>query len=236
MSAPRRDPSSRQLPGQQLMGMLLIARGRREGLGYFRNDSEAVTAAMAPWVALWLVAVLLAAIAHRGRAMLPLMALTACSMLAPPVLTEALSRLWRRRELWPRFAAATFWCEWLMVPVYALALLVAAIVTEAGTPPAVASGVFAMLAVGYWAWLHWFVARHGLRLGRVRAAALVVALVALMSLLGLAGEWLLPQLRGPLVPHVQAEDHTADAPGAGPLTGPRAENGSAGKADTTWQF
>lgn len=203
-------------PGRQVLGMLLVTRGRREGLACFGNDNQAVIEAIAPWVAMWLGILLLGLVLHRGTAMLPLMGLTACSLLAPPVLTEALSRLWQRRELWPRFAAASLWCEWLMLPVYALSLLVAAILTEAGAPTAVASGIFVLLVLGYWVWLHWFIARHGLRLGRGRAGVLVAALVAVMLVLGLAGERLVPQLHAPLKPHVEVQDDMADTPPAAP--------------------
>lgn len=229
----RRRPGRGEVPGRQLLGMLMIARGRREGLACFGDDSEAVLEAIAPWAAMWLGVGLLLVLMHRGGVALPMMALTACSLLAPPVLTEALSRLWGRRAFWPRFAAANLWCEWLMLPVYALALLVAAILTEAGAPAGLASGVFVLSAVGYWAWMHWFIARHGLRIGRLRAGMLVVALVAVMTLLGLAGERLLPQLRGPLVPHVEVEDDAVDATDGGSAAAPRpAQQDAAGD----WRF
>ena len=103
---------------------------------------------------------------------LVLIALTA--QLAPPVLSHALARRWEREAGWLRYATAYNWCQWAVLAVMVLLLLVLGAVT--GKPPSavVGSRVFGWAAGGYGMWLHWVLARHGLGLGAGRAALLVL--------------------------------------------------------------
>ena len=157
-----------------LRGVLLLARGRAEGLMLFRATPEGFLASLAPLLAVPLAgAVILLLGGWAGPAVaLVLIALTA--QLAPPVLSHALARRWGREAGWLRYATAYNWCQWAVLAVMVLLLLVLGAVT--GTPPSavVGSRVFGWAAGGYGMWLHWVLARHGLGLGAGRAALLVL--------------------------------------------------------------
>ena len=157
-----------------LRGVLLLARGRAEGLMLFRATPEGFLASLAPLLAVPLAgAALLLLGGWAGPAVaLVLIALTA--QLAPPVLSHALARRWGREAGWLRYATAYNWCQWAVLAAMVLLLMVLGAVT--GTPPSavVGSRVFGWAAGGYGMWLHWVLARHGLGLSTGRAALLVL--------------------------------------------------------------
>ena len=88
------------------------------------------------------------------------------------MLSYALARHWGREALWPRFATAFNWCQWAIPAVAFLLLLAVSLLIALGVPneaggPSVVAGL-----AGYGLWLHWFLARHGLRsVGAARGGA-----------------------------------------------------------------
>jgi hypothetical protein len=96
-----------------------------------------------------------------------------CALLAPPILSYEFARLWKREDAWLRYAVALNWCQ-LILPFVAIALLlVLSVLGAVGLPPEAANVLLALSLGGYELWLHWFLARHGLRLSGGRAALLV---------------------------------------------------------------
>ena len=157
-----------------LRGVLLLARGRAEGLMLFRATPEGFLSSLAPLLAVPLAGAVLLLL---GGWMVPAVALLLVALtaqLAPPVLSHALARRWGREAGWLRYATAYNWCQWAVLAVMVLLLLMLGAVT--GTPPSavVGSRVFVYAAGGYAMWLHWALARHGLGLGAWRAALLVL--------------------------------------------------------------
>ena len=83
--------------------------------------------------------------------------------------------MWRREAAWLRFATAFNWCQWA-IPVLGSLLLLTVGHSGIGSvcrgvPP---RGLALLGLVSYGLWLHWFLARHGLGLSRLRAAVLVL--------------------------------------------------------------
>ena len=160
-----------------LLGLALLARGKREGLSQFDATQQGFLASLAPWIAFALVDGLVAAHDGHGLDGAVEVAVLLCFVLLPPVMSEALAIVWRRDARWLRYITASTWCEWLMPLVFAFGWMVASVLVTAGVPPRAA--LFALLAVlaGYWSWLHFFLARAALDVSRLRAGLLVAVLV-----------------------------------------------------------
>jgi hypothetical protein len=84
------------------------------------------------------------------------------------------------------------WCQWA-IPIVAVVLLGVLPPILGAVLPERAAVAATLGAVGCYAlWLHWFVARHGLALSRLRAAALVALVNLGTALLVLGPAFLAP--------------------------------------------
>ena len=175
-------------------GLLLVARGRPEGLQCFAATSDAFLAALAPWLAFLLVAALLMLLRKPTAVGAALILLSFCALLLPPVLSHLLARRWKRDALWLRYVTATVWCEWLVILAYAVSLLVVTLLLQLGVPADLAGVMFLGLVACYWLWLHWFLAWRGLELSRLQAALLVAAVIAATALMCLVAQVLPPHV------------------------------------------
>lgn len=157
-----------------LRGMTLIARGRAEGLNCFRDTPRAFLASLAPGAGLLTAAVLAGLSEGEGGRAAAEIPGTLCVLLAPSVLSYELARFWGREAFWYRYIVAFNWCQWLL-PLIGMALVLGMTVVRAsgmGGP-----GGFKLLVLGlagYALWMNWFLARHGLALTAMRAAAFVL--------------------------------------------------------------
>ena len=164
----------RPQPTNIVLGVLRLARGRSDGLRQFGATREAFLASLAPLIAFPLVGGMLMLLSGGGLGVLSDFLLTLCALLAPSVLSFEVARLWGKEAAWLRFATAFNWCQWA-IPVVSVVLLVAlGILVSAGLPRFVARVGAVLGLVCYAFWLHWFLARHGLGLSRMRAVILVV--------------------------------------------------------------
>jgi len=169
-----------------LRGMLLVARGRADGIDQFSGTSQGFLASLAPLIAFPLAGTLLLLLDGDGASAITNLAATLAVVLAPPVLSFELARLWGRQERWLRFATAFNWCQWLLPMLASVLLLLLGTLSQAGLPENAATGALVLGLGGYALWLHWFLARHGLALSRLRAALLVVGVNFGTALLVLA--------------------------------------------------
>ena len=178
--------------GSILRGILLVARGRADGLCQFGDTPPAFLASLAPLIAFPLVGAGL--MLAQGDAVPAVTALlsTFCALLAPPVLSYELAHLWRREQQWLRFATAFNWCQWA-IPVLAAVLLILVYPGLAEAAGLETAEIVVVAAIAFYAlWLHWFLARHALAISGYRAALLVL-LVNLGTLILVLG----PRLLGP---------------------------------------
>lgn len=156
-----------------LRGMVLIARGRAEGLNCFRDSPRAFLFSLAPGLGLLLGAVVEGLSEDAGIKAFSDIPGTLCILLAPSVLSYELARFWGREAFWHRYIVAFNWCQWLL-PAIAFVMIVC--VTLARLSGAAGEGALKFLIVClalYALWLNWFLARHGLALSGWRAAGLV---------------------------------------------------------------
>jgi hypothetical protein len=172
MSGRARGPGAS--PGSIVLGVTRLARGRADGLLQFGATRESFLASLAPLVAFPLVGGTLMLLGGGGMAALSDLLATLCALVAPPVLSFELARLWQRDTAWFRFATAFNWCQWVIPVLGSLLLLALGLLVGVGLPRRAAGGLALLGLVGYVLWLHWFLARHGLGVSRIRAAILVL--------------------------------------------------------------
>ena len=158
-----------------LRGVLLLARGRGEGIACFRSSPEAFLASLAPLLALPLAGAALLVVRGAFMPAVALVLLALTTQVAPAVLSHAVARFLGRENGWLRYATAYNWCQWANVAVMAVLLLVLSLVTGAPVTAVVGSPAFGYVVLGYSMWLHWVLARNGLDLSRWRATGLVLA-------------------------------------------------------------
>jgi hypothetical protein len=178
--------SRRPQPGSILLGVIRLARGRADGIRQFGATRDAFLASLAPLIAFPLVGGGLMLLSGGGLGALADLLATLCALVAPPVLSFEVARLWGRQDAWLRFATAFNWCQWVIPVVGSILVLVLGTLAALGLPRAVVRGglVFGLLSYGLW--LHWFLARHGLGLSGLRAGLLVfvVNLTTVLIVLG----------------------------------------------------
>ncbi|MBB2174491.1 hypothetical protein [Gluconacetobacter johannae] len=170
--------------GNIFRGMLLLGRGRRDGMGCFGATPDAVLTALAPRIALWLVGGLLTIAQAPGGLSGTKVVFSLCLVLAPAVVTHLLARLWGREALWPRYMTAALWCDWLVLFVMLGSVALLAVVLPSGTNTLKAVLLLNGVVLGYNLWLTWFVARVGLALGVWRAIVVVIAVASAVLGLG----------------------------------------------------
>lgn len=181
--------------GNILLGMLRVARGKADGMAQFGGTRQSFLASLAPLVAFPLVGAMLVLAGGKPLDALGELLGTLCVLLVPPVVSYELARLWRRDDQWLHFATAFNWCYWLVPLLGMLLMIVISLLTAVGLPEQ--AGVMLLVASlgGYGLWLHWFLARNGLQVSRLRAALLVVAINLAVAVLVL-GPRLLVMNRG----------------------------------------
>ncbi len=165
-------------------GLLLVARFRAAGFDRLGDTRQAFLTSLAPLLAFPLAGLALNLLGG-GRGAFSDFLMTVAAVLAPPVISHALAARWGREALWPRFATAFNWCQWAVPAMAAALLLVLGLLLNAGLPQDVAEMGFVVALASYALWLHWFVTRHALGLGRWRAALLVALVNAGTALLAL---------------------------------------------------
>jgi hypothetical protein len=151
-----------------------LARGRADGFRQFGATRESFLASLAPLVAFPLVGGTLMLLGGGGITALADLLATLCALVAPPVLSFEVARLWHREAAWLRFATAFNWCQWAIPVLGSLLLLALGMLVAAGLPRQAARGLALIGLVSYGLWLHWFLARHGLGLSRLRALVLML--------------------------------------------------------------
>lgn len=163
-----------------------LARGRADGLLQFGSTPDSFLASLAPLIAFPLVGGILMLIGGGGLPALSDLLMVLCALVAPPVLSYEVARLWGKQAAWLRYATAYNWCQWIIPVFFSLMLLALGMLVALGMPRALARLGIEGGVICYGLWLHWFLARHGLGLSRLRAILLVlgVNLVTVLLVLG----------------------------------------------------
>ena len=176
-------------------GILLICRGRADGLTQIGSGPDAFLSSLAPMIAFPLVGCVLMAIQGRIEGGISDFLASLVAILAPPVLSYSLARRWGREAGWYRFATAFNWCQWVLPVLGAILVILAGILVQAGLPLRPIVIALCCLLLAYAFWLHWFLARHALALGTGRAIMLVIV-INLLTIALVAGPQLLAMAAG----------------------------------------
>ena len=166
-----------------------------EGLAEFGGSRQSFLASLAPLVAFPLVGALLVLAGGKPVDALSELLSTLCVLLVPPVVSLNWRACGAANAQWLHFATAFNWCYWL-VPLIGMALMfVLSLAIAAGLPQQAGVVTLVVCVGGYGLWLHWFLARNGLQMSRLRAALLVVAMNLAVGLI-VVGPRLLALKRG----------------------------------------
>jgi hypothetical protein len=182
-----------------LLGIVRLARFDPSGFDQFTDSVPAFLSSLAPLVAFPLVGSVLWLLTGGGTDSVAELLATLCALLAPAVLSHLFATAWQREAAWLRYAVAFNWCQWALPIAAVLLLLMLAGLMTIGLPSQAAGTVAVIGLVLYALSLNWFLARHGLRLSRLRAAVLVIGVN-----LGTAAVILVPRLLAMLVSGSQA--------------------------------
>ncbi len=157
-----------------VLGVLQLALLRAEGMRQFGDSRGCFLNSLAPLITLPLVGAVLAVASGAGPDDLAALLGSLIGLLAPPVLSEAMARLFGREREWLRYATAFNWSRWALLLAAGVALMLMATLAAAGLGDreAVALGLAAVLV--YSIMLDWFIARVGLRLAWWQAALVVL--------------------------------------------------------------
>ncbi|MBV9783587.1 MAG: hypothetical protein JO264_07175 [Acidisphaera sp.] len=169
-------PPTRPAVRGVLLGILRLARFDAGGLAQFGDTRAAFLGSLAPWIAFPLVGCTLMLLDGEGLHALADFFAILCALLVPAVLSHALAVAWDREADWLRYATAFNWTQWAVPIIAAALLLVLLALVRLGMPNGVAALLDVVGLVGYGLGLHWFVARHGLRLSVLRAGVLAVGI------------------------------------------------------------
>jgi hypothetical protein len=169
-----------------VLGVLLVARGRVDGIGHFGGTSQAFLSSLAPLLAFPLVGTLLGLATDGALRSISDFVMYLCALLTPAVLSYELARWWGRGEMWLRFATAFNWCEWILPVVGCILMVPVSLAMSAGLDSQTASMILLGGLAAYGLWLHWFLARHALSLSRLKAL-LLVFIVNVATVLVVAG-------------------------------------------------
>ncbi len=169
-----------------VLGTLQLALLRPEGMRQFGDSRQCFLNSLAPLVALPLMGGVLGVVSGAGPDELAALLGSLVGLLAPPVLSEAMARLFGREREWLRYATAFNWSRWTMLLAAGVGLMLMATLAAAGLGDHEAVGLGLAAVLVYSIVLDWFIARVGLRLAWWQAAAvvLVVNLGAALMFLG----------------------------------------------------
>ena len=121
--------------GSIVLGVMRLARGRADGLAPVRRHARSIPGQPGAADRLSAGGRRADAAGRRrpDRALSDLLA-TLCALVAPPVLSFEVARLWGRQDAWLRFATAFNWCQWVIPVIGSLLLVVLGMLAALGLP------------------------------------------------------------------------------------------------------
>ncbi len=183
---------------QVIAGILLLARFRAEGFAAFGATTLAFMNSLAPMLAITLVTSLRPLLAGNARQLGLHVMTSLIALLGPAVLSQLLAKLWKREALWLRYIVAFNWCQSVITLVtVVLILLLAAGGNLAEGMGGLVAAIAAVLI--YWIAMCWFMARHGLEIGKLKAVLAVIVINVGTGLLML-GPQIITAMLQPIAP------------------------------------
>ena len=162
-------------PNVVLPALGRLMRGDRSAVMAFAGTPNAVLRSLVPLSALPVVSAL--GPMSSGQLARGLAAACAgiCSLLLPLIVTHLLARWWKVEPYWMRYATASNWCRLALAVISVVALVGGIGLLGIPTPDNPLPFLPMVATAFYGLWLHWFVAKHALRIGGLKAAFTVFA-------------------------------------------------------------
>lgn len=156
-----------------LQGVLLLARFRAEGFGWFTATPLAFINSLAPLLAIALVAAIRPLLAGSPRLLVLHVLTSLVALLAPAAVTHVLAQFWRREGNWLRYAVAYNWCQ-AGITVLTVVLILGFTISGGGR--SALGGLVAVVAgvLCYWLGLCWFMLWRGLGISGLQAVVAVI--------------------------------------------------------------
>ncbi len=196
-------------------GLWRLALLRQDGVACFSATREALLASFAPWFAVGIVFAILALCVGRPLEGLSTLLQLVCLVLAVPVMSHLLLRVWRLEAGWLRFATVCIWSQWLPNLLALLLGLVADVALSIGVRPHLAILLPFLVLIAYALRLYWLVARTALGLDRGRTLLLLLWMGAWVGAISLAPLLLGERPQAPLAaPGVSAPGPAAQGSGS----------------------
>lgn len=168
-----------------LRGVGLLARGHGVGINYFSPGGGPLLAALAPTLAVAIIACGVAFQAQRaewGMGLVRMLVPLTCTLLQL-VVSHAYARFVRREGLWSRYATASLWCAWLPLILMFFLVALLKICLPGGNITGHTAIVLSVAVQLYGLWLTWYISRVGLLLTRKKAAVNTVIQLLSVALL-----------------------------------------------------
>ncbi|MDI2090089.1 hypothetical protein [Commensalibacter oyaizuii] len=172
-------------------GMVLLGKGRKEGIKEFPSTNEGVLSALAPWVAFAIVMNIIipffsSDFGVTNKLFLNISAF--CSnivgVLCSVLIIQWFAARWKVERLWRRTSTALMWCSWMpIIDFFFLASLAGLLFMGS---PQILVAFFAMIAVFilvYFIWLNWFVVKEGLEVSNKQSVMVLISILAIKILL-----------------------------------------------------
>jgi len=157
-----------------LNGVMLLARFRAEGFGYFLATPQGFLNSLAPLVAVALVAGVQPLLAGSPRSFVVHVLTSTVALLAPPAISHLMARVWQREEAWLRYAVAFNWCQAAITLVTVVLMLITAASEPSQTLATMLGVVGGILC--YWLVLCWFMVWRGLGVSGAMAVLGVIGI------------------------------------------------------------
>ncbi|QDH17538.1 hypothetical protein [Swingsia samuiensis] len=174
-------------------GIVLLGRGKAQGINYFSPGVQPFLSALAPTIAMALISLFFSLNMPAGqkaigvvRSLVPIV-----FTLSQLVISEVYAAYLNRKGLWLRYATASLWCDWLPLIVMIFAEGALRMVMPNGTSMA---PVLVGIAVGvslYSLWLSWYISRVGLIITGLQAALMTLIQIIPVGIIGVI-LWFLP--------------------------------------------
>lgn len=164
----------RPAPPSVAQGLWRLALLQADGVACFAATPEGLLASFAPWLAIGITLALLQSVEGHAAVGLSLLLQIICLVLAAPVLSHVLLRLWRQDAGWLRFSTVYVWSQWLPNALALLLLASAHLALSLGIPPHIALTAPTIAWFAYALRLNWLVTRTALGTGWVRTLLLLL--------------------------------------------------------------
>ncbi|CAK7192961.1 hypothetical protein COMNV_01171 [Commensalibacter sp. Nvir] len=167
-------------------GMILLGKGRAEGINLFINSSESLLNALAPWIAFSFVTNILIPLSsynvQTSKTLLlnlGFFLVNLCDVIVSIVIVQWYANFWQKGNVWKRAGTAMLWCSWLPIIDFLFFVMLATILFLSSLKILTAFMlIIAISCIVYTIWLMWFSIMHGLQIRKKQSVLVVLSIIS----------------------------------------------------------